>query len=210
MKSVKELTEFLSAHQLINFKAPAVTTEQEPSKTDFRGFRQRSIKDFFSVTADSYSSRNLNNDSCLNTNTTSNSNASTIPTITSSIGSSGDSSKRDNDLTSSPYDLIHRFGQATSMHGVAHAMSDRPLWRRLSWTALVTGFVIWAAYNVADIIHDFQSYPVMTSVSSQYQGKIDFPAVTICNLNRIRRSEAPPVIKQVSDYYLAVSYQSFL
>ncbi|GFN93968.1 acid sensing ion channel 1 [Plakobranchus ocellatus] len=88
-------------------------------------------------------------------------------------------------------DVIHEFIQSTSMHGVQHIMRHRSVWRRMVWSVLVIGFVAWAAHNVYQIVSDYSSNPVQTSVSSEYQGKMKFPAVTVCNLNRIRLSKAP-------------------
>ncbi|GFN96759.1 acid-sensing ion channel 4-like [Plakobranchus ocellatus] len=86
-------------------------------------------------------------------------------------------------------ELIHEFCHSTSMHGVHHVMGHRSVWRRIVWSLLIIGFVTWAVYNVYLIVSDYNSHPVQTSVSSEYQGKMNFPAVTICNLNRIRLSK---------------------
>ncbi|GFO11073.1 acid sensing ion channel 1 [Plakobranchus ocellatus] len=87
-------------------------------------------------------------------------------------------------------DVIHEFIHSTSMHGVQHVMGRRPVWRRMVWSVLVIGFVAWAAHNVYQIVSDYNSHPVHTSVSSEYQSKMNFPAVTICNLNRIKLTKA--------------------
>ncbi|RUS81939.1 hypothetical protein EGW08_010284 [Elysia chlorotica] len=89
-------------------------------------------------------------------------------------------------------DLIKNFGGTTSMHGLPHALGDGTIWRRLFWTALVIGFAVWATYNVIEIIKDYQSRPVLTTVTSAFQSKMPFPAVTFCNLNRVRKSQASP------------------
>ncbi|GFO31707.1 amiloride-sensitive sodium channel subunit gamma [Plakobranchus ocellatus] len=83
------------------------------------------------------------------------------------------------------------------MHGVQHVMGHRSVWRRIVWSVLVIGFVAWAAHNVYQIVSDYNNHPVQTSVSSEYQGKMNFPAVTICNLNRIRRSKTSHFLLQV-------------
>ncbi|GFS05701.1 acid-sensing ion channel 1 [Elysia marginata] len=92
-------------------------------------------------------------------------------------------------------ELVKNFGQATSMHGLSHALGDGPVWRRLLWAALVIGFAVWATLNVIGIVKDFQSRPVLTTVTSEFQSKMAFPAVTFCNLNKVKRS-------RVSDTFL--------
>ncbi|GFN93980.1 acid-sensing ion channel 5 [Plakobranchus ocellatus] len=100
--------------------------------------------------------------------------------------------------------FIHEFTQSTSMHGVQHIMRHRSVWRRMVWSVLVIGFVAWAAHNVYQIISDYKSNPVQTSVSSEYQSKLNFPAVTVCNLNRIKLSKAPQSLVQILPHYTMV------
>ncbi|GFO36406.1 acid-sensing ion channel 5 [Plakobranchus ocellatus] len=93
-------------------------------------------------------------------------------------------------------ELIHKFTQSTSMHGVQHVMGHRSVWRRMVWSVLVIGFVTWANNNVYKIVSDYNSHPVQTTVSGEYQSKMNFPAVTVCNLNRIRLSKTPRFLVQ--------------
>ncbi|GFO21960.1 reverse transcriptase [Plakobranchus ocellatus] len=86
-------------------------------------------------------------------------------------------------------ELIHEFTHSTSMHGVQYVMGRRPVWRRMVWSVLVASSVAWAAHNVYHIVSDYNSHSFQTSVSSEYQSKMNFPAVTVCNLNRIRLSK---------------------
>ncbi|GFN90133.1 acid-sensing ion channel 5 [Plakobranchus ocellatus] len=105
--------------------------------------------------------------------------------------------------------FIHEFTQSTSMHGVQHIMRHRSVWRRMVWSVLVIGFVAWAAHNVYQIVSDYNSNPVQTSVSSEYQSKMNFPAVTVCNLNRIRQSKAPQYLVRNLPYYIMVGKVDF-
>ena len=41
---------------------------------------------------------------------------------------------------------------------------------------------------------DFLEYPIVTSTNVSYKAKVDFPAVTICNLNRINCHNAFQVV----------------
>ncbi|GFR82037.1 acid-sensing ion channel 5 [Elysia marginata] len=86
--------------------------------------------------------------------------------------------------------MVKDFGGRTSMHGVSHAVGDGSVLRRLIWAALVIGFAVWATYNVSNVVKDYLSRPVLTSVKSDYQTKMAFPAVTFCNINRVRKSLA--------------------
>ncbi|GFO07432.1 acid-sensing ion channel 3 [Plakobranchus ocellatus] len=99
-------------------------------------------------------------------------------------------------------DVIHEFTHSTSMHGVQHVMGHKSVWRRMVWSVLVIGFVAWAAHNVYQIVSDYNSHPVQTSLSSEYHNKMNFPAVTVCNLNRIRRSKAPQSMVTFLQYHV--------
>ncbi|XP_070189007.1 acid-sensing ion channel 1A-like [Littorina saxatilis] len=86
--------------------------------------------------------------------------------------------------------LLKGFAEQTSMHGVARvAATDHHVVWRVLWLTLVLPAGGWAVYNVYQILTLFSTYPVSTVVSVQYQTKVDFPAVTLCNLNTLRRSQ---------------------
>ncbi|GFO09785.1 acid-sensing ion channel 5 [Plakobranchus ocellatus] len=76
------------------------------------------------------------------------------------------------------------------MHGAKHVMGHRPVWRRMVWSVLVIGFVAWEVHNVYQIVSDYNSDPIQTSLSSEYQSKMNFPAVTVYILNRIKLTKA--------------------
>ena len=39
--------------------------------------------------------------------------------------------------------------------------------------------------GISDIVLDYLKYPVITNTDITYRSQVDFPAVTICNLNRV-------------------------
>ena len=188
MVSIKDLTDYLSAHKLLNFKIVESKPEHEIHRTDCSGPCSNSTNSSFPDPTDIYS--------------TSFGTYSSFPTTTTIAIDDGNKSERK--LRTTALELLCRFGQTTSMHGLSQAMGDRPRWRRLVWATLVIGFSIWATYNVTNIISDFRKNPVITSVSSEYQGKVKFPAVTICNLNKFRLSKVPKLVKDLTAYYMRV------
>ncbi|GFO41655.1 acid-sensing ion channel 5 [Plakobranchus ocellatus] len=97
-------------------------------------------------------------------------------------------------------DFIH----STSMRGVQHVMSHRPVWRRMIWSILVIGSAAWAVHNVYQIVSEYSSHPVQTTVSSEYHSKMNFPAVTVCNLNRIRLSKTPQSLVESLQWMIMV------
>ena len=57
-------------------------------------------------------------------------------------------------------------------------------------------------FGVISTVNDYLSYPVMTKVSVREEDNVDFPAVTICNLNRVNCENLHAVIRgrQYSNY----------
>ena len=62
--------------------------------------------------------------------------------------------------------------------------------RRLLWLLLVTGGFVLLVYQVVDRCLYFRSRPTTTSTHMKYSPGLMFPTITLCNENRIRRSEA--------------------
>ncbi|KAH7715637.1 hypothetical protein AAVH_16944, partial [Aphelenchoides avenae] len=77
------------------------------------------------------------------------------------------------------------------------AAFKQPLWKAF-WIAVILGtfaaFVIQSAF----ILNDFVHYNVDTVVQLKSVKSLPFPAVTICNLNPIRKS-AMDYVEELSD-----------
>ncbi|XP_076466240.1 uncharacterized protein LOC143297703 [Babylonia areolata] len=85
--------------------------------------------------------------------------------------------------------LLSDFTQDTSMHGLGRVVSSRYLWLRGLWALFVLAAAGTALYNVANVVMTYSQYPVATVVSLEYTSKVAFPAVTVCNLNMLRKSQ---------------------
>ena len=55
---------------------------------------------------------------------------------------------------------------------------------RFSFQVFIVGICL-TGFGVINTVRDYLSYPVMTKVSVREEDNVDFPAVTICNLNRV-------------------------
>ncbi|KAL9988147.1 hypothetical protein ACROYT_G002555 [Oculina patagonica] len=84
--------------------------------------------------------------------------------------------------------LLHEFAETTSAHGVGRIASSESVVWRLFWV-LVTltgcGMVI---YQGILLVNTYQKKPVKSNIDVTYKRTIRFPAVTICNLNIIKKS----------------------
>lgn len=83
---------------------------------------------------------------------------------------------------------VNTFGNETTVHGVRYMIARGHFLFRLCWLAIIvlafTLFVI-QAFNVYG---DYASSPYSTKINIVQQTFKAFPAVTVCNANRIRRS----------------------
>ncbi|GFR82969.1 acid-sensing ion channel 3 [Elysia marginata] len=145
-------------------------------------------------------------------NKNNNSRASSIidlTTATTSMTSIGDSSETSSNGCSSNSragDILRQFGSWTTMHGLGRAMSSGSgCSRRLLWWLLLVLAATWSVYNVHVMVADFRRYPKRTSLMSEYDNRLRFPAVSLCNLNRFRLSRLPTEMKQLLDTQTKVS-----
>ncbi|XP_077984311.1 acid-sensing ion channel 1-like [Glandiceps talaboti] len=84
---------------------------------------------------------------------------------------------------------FRQFTEETTLHGLRHAVARtmNPV-RRLLWTVLLTALVFTTFTYWYMCWSKFLLFPVNTVVSLNYRSEIDFPAITICNYNRYRKS----------------------
>ncbi|CAC5423529.1 SCNN1B [Mytilus coruscus] len=85
--------------------------------------------------------------------------------------------------------LLTDVGSESSIHGISRIVSDRPIYLRLLWLIAFLVALSFGLYQVSTIIHLFLKYSVKTNVEVRYS-PIAFPAITICNLNIIKKSES--------------------
>ncbi|ESO89372.1 hypothetical protein LOTGIDRAFT_72911, partial [Lottia gigantea] len=83
----------------------------------------------------------------------------------------------------------------TSLHGVPRITLSRGYFRKVTWILLVLGGAAFAMYHLGKIVQNYREYPLSTLLSIENNNKLDFPAVTICNMNPARRS----ILKQKAE-----------
>ncbi|KAM5255818.1 bile acid-sensitive ion channel [Ctenodactylus gundi] len=80
----------------------------------------------------------------------------------------------------------HDFAISTSCHGVHNIVRNRSKPRKVIWLVVVLGSVSLLAWQIYSRLVNYFTWPTTTSVEVQYVEKIEFPAVTFCNLNRFK------------------------
>ncbi|XP_046367438.2 amiloride-sensitive sodium channel subunit gamma-like [Haliotis rufescens] len=104
--------------------------------------------------------------------------------------------------------LINYFAENTSMHGISRFIGKTGFFRRTFWVlAVLTGAGV-AMYNIWTIGTAYSSWKVSTVIKLEYNSKLRFPAVTICNLNPVRKTSIDGVQAEFDDLKTALRYEN--
>jgi len=86
---------------------------------------------------------------------------------------------------------LRAYADECTIIGVRPAMDpERHALTRLVWVCLVLAGIGLATYQIQDRICYFYRYPTATDVRIEQAHKLRFPQVTICNVNKMRKSVA--------------------
>ncbi|VDI36236.1 Hypothetical predicted protein [Mytilus galloprovincialis] len=83
---------------------------------------------------------------------------------------------------------LKEHGNNSNIHGISHILGRKNNFRRLLWIIpflLLAGF---AAYQLFNVLALYKSYPTQTNVKLDFK-PLKMPAITICNMNPIRRTK---------------------
>ena len=81
---------------------------------------------------------------------------------------------------------VVNWGKNCSIAGFSHICKSCPnALRALYWLAVFVLGMYYTALGMYDVIQDFHKYPIVTTTDLSHRPSITFPAVTLCNLNRV-------------------------
>ena len=80
-----------------------------------------------------------------------------------------------------------KYIESTTAHGVVRIFIGKSLLRRIFWLFIVFASTSGCLYNCSDRIRFLSSKPTATTITVDRRQNVIFPAVTICNLNMLRR-----------------------
>lgn len=83
---------------------------------------------------------------------------------------------------------MQRFADKTSLQGVRFIEDAGRWYSRAMWTAFFVGALLVSTWQMYYVFSEFLSYPVSTKIQLGYD-TLDFPSVTICNVNPLRMSQ---------------------
>ncbi|ETE58724.1 Amiloride-sensitive cation channel 3, partial [Ophiophagus hannah] len=89
-------------------------------------------------------------------------------------------------------DLV-AFAKRCTLHGVGHVFLPGPLTpHRTAWAAAILVALGLVLYQVSERLQCYVGYEHVTTLGKSAGRRLTFPAVSFCNLNRIRRSQLSP------------------
>lgn len=99
--------------------------------------------------------------------------------------------------------ILGRFADKTSMHGVGYIQKAK-LWQaKLIWTFLLILALSILTVHLYTLVYSFTQWPKITTVALGYNN-LDFPAVTICSVNRIKKSLMTTLPRQLQHFLAEV------
>lgn len=85
--------------------------------------------------------------------------------------------------------VLNDFADSTTAHGLPRVISEGKWYWKIFWFLVFSGATYIFCRQAWDILSDYRSNPVNTNIKIQTRTYVDFPAVTVCNMNRMRRSK---------------------
>ncbi|VDI32350.1 Hypothetical predicted protein [Mytilus galloprovincialis] len=94
------------------------------------------------------------------------------------------------------------FSQSTGFHGVNKLANGNKL-RSLFWLCSFLACAVYLTYVMIQELGNYYNYPTYTTLEVERHSEIEFPAVTICNLNSLSKSLVLND-SRVDNYYLSI------
>ncbi|XP_032228649.2 acid-sensing ion channel 3 [Nematostella vectensis] len=86
------------------------------------------------------------------------------------------------------WNMIREFAGYTTLHGFHFLVDSSSRWRRRIWFLLLLFCCAMFIYQFVISVNRLRAYKVVFSRGAEQPGEVDFPAVTICNKNMLRKS----------------------
>ena len=80
------------------------------------------------------------------------------------------------------------FVENSTLHGMHCIISSQTTFRRIIWTLFLLFGVGYFSYQSSVLLKKYLSFPVTTKTTLEFEEEPEFPAVTICNFNMLRKS----------------------
>ncbi|XP_063446909.1 acid-sensing ion channel 5-like [Mytilus trossulus] len=96
------------------------------------------------------------------------------------------------------------FSQSTGFHGINKLSHSTNKLRLIIWSIILVACTTFLAMFVTTQIIDYYNYPVNTNMYTEKHTEMQFPAITICNLNSLKRNSILNDTR-IENHYLKLS-----
>ena len=93
-----------------------------------------------------------------------------------------------------------------SAHGIPRIISSTNFRRKIFWLAAVFVSGSTLCWQIWKLVQEVQSHPITVNIKIENQNAVKFPAVTICNANKLKYSTVERLERQNSDLYKTITY----
>jgi hypothetical protein len=84
-------------------------------------------------------------------------------------------------------EILKDFADSTTCHGIGSIGRSTSTFFKILWTIVVATFMIIMFIQLSQLFKKYYSYPKSTTIEVG-SGTLDFPSVTVCNINSMRKS----------------------
>ncbi|XP_069171445.1 uncharacterized protein [Procambarus clarkii] len=110
-------------------------------------------------------------------------------------------------LQSTLHDRVGKFATTCTAHGILPLYLSRGWCRRAVWVTVLLCMVGWGCYQCYNVTTEYLTYPKKVTIGVEEAIVVEFPAVTVCNLNplpskdQLRNDSKWMPIVQIEDDY---------
>lgn len=83
------------------------------------------------------------------------------------------------------WNITLSYGRESSIAGFNNAFKAKSRIRSVLWITIFAVLGIMTIVQFVNVIVDYYQYPVITMIDLSHKPSVPFPAVTVCNLNRL-------------------------
>ncbi|XP_033760708.1 acid-sensing ion channel 5-like [Pecten maximus] len=95
-------------------------------------------------------------------------------------------------------DVLKDLGENTSVHGIPKILTSKNRLLKVFWLVVFLGTSAYLCLQMYALFEDYYSYPIETTVSLKFNA-IQYPAVSFCNMNPLKKSMLPETPQKLQD-----------
>lgn len=80
---------------------------------------------------------------------------------------------------------IKKFCKETSFTAVTRIHGAKSIFKRFIWIIVFLSMLAWVTFQITWLLTDYLKYPIDVQIQLESTHELEFPSVTICNLNPI-------------------------